>query len=72
MRNLLDILFDIPVSRLFLEDLLGRQIMGVTNFPPKQIGAFVSEFFVTGFVLEDGNVILAEPERAVPNGTKLA
>jgi tRNA-binding protein len=54
------------------EDLLGRQIMGVINFPPKQIGTFMSEFLVTGFVLEDGKVVLSEPERTVPNGTKLA
>jgi tRNA-binding protein len=54
------------------EDLLGRQIMGVTNFPPKQIGTFISEFLVTGFVLQNGKVVLAQPERTVPNGTKLA
>ena len=54
------------------KDLLGRQIMGVINFPPKQIGAFMSEFLVTGFVLEDGKVVLSEPERTVPNGSKLA
>jgi tRNA-binding protein len=54
------------------EDLLGRQIMGVINFPPKQICTFMSEFLVTGFVLEDGKVVLSEPERTVPNGTKLA
>ena len=54
------------------EDLLGRQIMGVINFPPKQIGTFMSEFLVTGFVLEGGKVVLSEPERTVPNGTKLA
>jgi tRNA-binding protein len=54
------------------EDLFGRQIMGVINFPPKQIGAFMSEFLVTGFVLEDSEVVLAAPERTVPNGTKLA
>jgi tRNA-binding protein len=54
------------------EDLLGRQIMGVINFPPKQIGAFMSEFLVTGFVLENSEVVLAEPERTVPDGTKLA
>ena len=54
------------------EDLLGRQIMGVINFPPKHIGTFMSEFLVTGFVLEDGTVVLSEPERTVPNGTKLA
>ncbi|MGD9043959.1 MAG: tRNA-binding protein [Desulfobacterales bacterium] len=54
------------------KDLLGRQIVGVINFPPKQIGAFMSEFLVTGFVLKNGKVVLSEPERTVPNGTKLA
>ena len=54
------------------KDLLGRQIMGVINFPPKQIGTFMSEFLVTGFVLEDGKVVLSVPERTVPDGTKLA
>ena len=54
------------------EELLGRQILGVNNFPPKQIGTFMSEFLVTGFVLEAGKVVIAEPERTVPNGTKLA
>ena len=54
------------------EDLLGRQIIGVINFPPKQIGTFMSEFLVTGFMLEGGKVVLSEPERTVPNGTKLA
>jgi tRNA-binding protein len=53
-------------------DLLGRQIIGVTNFTPKQIGTFMSEFLVTGFVLESGEVVLAEPQRKVPDGTKLA
>ena len=53
-------------------DLLGRQIIGVINFPPKQIGAFMSEFLVTGFITEKGEVVLAEPQRPVPNGTKLA
>ena len=54
------------------QDLLGRQIIGVINFPPKQIGAFMSEFLVTGFVLQDGKVVLSIPERTVPDGTKLA
>lgn len=54
------------------EDLLGRQIIGVINIPPKQVSTFMSEFLVTGFVLEKGEVVLAEPERRVPNGTKLA
>ena len=53
------------------EDLLGRQIVGVINFPPKQIGPFRSEFLVTGFYLEDHSVVLAVPERKVENGSKL-
>lgn len=54
------------------DDLLGRQIVGVVNFPPKRIGPFVSEFLVTGFYREDGAVILAVPERDVSLGAKLA
>ncbi len=53
------------------EELLGRQIIGVVNFPPKQIGPFLSEFLITGFYLEDNSVVLAVPERAVVNGSKL-
>ena len=52
-------------------DLLGRQVVGVVNFPPKRIGPFVSECLITGFYREDGTVVLAVPERAVPNGAKL-
>ena len=54
------------------EELLGRQIVGVVNFPAKQIGPMRSEFLVTGFVQEDGSVVLAQPERKVANGAKLA
>jgi len=53
------------------DDLLGRQIVGVINFPEKQIGPFRSQFLLTGFHTDDG-VVLAAVERQVPNGTRLA
>lgn len=53
------------------EILVGRQIIGVINFPKKQIGKFMSEFLVTGFADEDGAIVLADVARKVPNGAKL-
>ena len=53
------------------ETLVGRQIVAVTNFPKKQIGKFMSEFLVTGFADENGDIVLTSLERPVPNGSKL-
>lgn len=53
------------------EELMGKQIVGVVNFPKKQIGKFMSEFLLTGFHDENGDVVITTIERKVPNGTKL-
>ena len=53
------------------EELIGRQIVGVVNFPVKQIGPIRSEFLLTGFYRDDKEVVIAIPERPVPNGAKL-
>lgn len=54
------------------EELLGKQVLCVTNFPPRQIANFLSEILITGYILEDGEVVLSSIERLVPNGTRLA
>ena len=53
------------------ETLLNKQVICVTNFPTKQIANFISEVLVTGFIKEDGSVILAVPDQPISNGTKL-
>lgn len=53
------------------DELVGRQVVAVVNFPPKQIGPIRSECLVTGFYREDGTVILCVPDKVVPDGTKL-
>ena len=59
------------VDRYSLEELAGRQVAAVVNFPPRQIGKFLSEVLTLGFADEEGAVILFAPDRAVPNGSRL-
>ena len=54
------------------EDLINKQVVCVVNFPVKQIADFRSEVLTTGFILPDGEVILASPDQPVENGTRLA
>ena len=51
--------------------LVGRQVAAVVNFPPKQIGKFLSEVLVLGFPDADGEVVMIGPDRAVPDGGRL-
>ncbi len=55
-----------------LEALPGRQVAAVVNFPPKQIGKFMSEVLVLGFPDENGDIVLIEPDRTIPNGGRMA
>lgn len=54
------------------DGLVGRTVMAVVNFPPRQIGKFMSEVLVLGFPDESGAIVLAAPDHAVPNGARMA
>ena len=58
-------------SHYTMEELIGRQIVGVINFPKKQIGKFMSEFLVTGFADANGDIVLTTLAGKVPNGSKM-
>jgi tRNA-binding protein len=53
------------------EDLVGRQVVGVVNLPPRRVGPFVSEVLTLGLYTDGDTVVLAVPERAVPDGARL-
>ncbi|MBO9698039.1 MAG: tRNA-binding protein [Sphingopyxis sp.] len=59
------------VEHYALEELAGRQVAAVVNFPPRQIGKFMSEVLTLGFADEEGAVILFAPDRRVPDGSRL-
>lgn len=60
------------ITELYDKDTLkGKQVLAVTNFPPKQIGPFLSECLVTGVQNEAGGVVLLTPDRSVTNGKRL-
>jgi len=60
------------ITKLYTkEELPGKQIIGIINFPKKQIGKFMSEFLVTGFADENGDIVLTTLDGKVPNGSKM-
>ena len=60
------------ITKLYdIENLIGKQVIAVVNFPPKQIANFMSECLILGGVGEDKEVTLIEPERKVKNGTRI-
>ncbi|MFZ5925779.1 MAG: tRNA-binding protein [Bacillota bacterium] len=60
------------ITKLYsCDDLVGKLVIAVTNFPPRQIADFLSEVLVLGVVLDDGNVVLIQPDREVPLGQRI-
>lgn len=53
------------------DELVGKQVLGVVNFPPKQIGPFMSECLITGFHRENGDIVLATSDAKIANGARL-
>lgn len=61
------------ITKLYTkQELLGKQVICVTNFPKRQIADLMSEVLTTGFILENGEVVLSELQQKVPNGSLLA
>ncbi|MTI81463.1 MAG: tRNA-binding protein [Firmicutes bacterium] len=54
------------------DDLLDRQVVAVVNFPPRQVGRFMSEILILGTVQGDGSVVLLQPDRSVENGLRIS
>ena len=62
----------VQITQLYeAASLVGRQVAAVVNFPPRQIGKFMSEVLTLGFPDEQGNVVLFAPDEKVPNGGRL-
>ncbi|MEO0327377.1 MAG: tRNA-binding protein [Pseudomonadota bacterium] len=59
------------VANYSLDELLEKQVMAVVNFPPRQIGPFMSEVLTLGFMDSQGNIVLASPDKSVPIGGRL-
>ena len=53
------------------DELIGKQVLCVVNFPPRQIATFISEILITGFADENQNVVLAVTDKPIPNGARL-
>lgn len=58
-------------KRYKAEEIIGKQIIGIVNFPPRRIAGFKSEVLVLGGVPDKGDVILLEPDIEIPNGTPI-